>query len=183
MEYVLGFVCGFFAVFIVSYITKRILRKRGTFGHTENGSQYDERQILARGKAFKYGYFATMFGCILQLYLEQYVEQFFTRQVMVFSVILIGVLVFVSICIFRDAYLGLSEKPIPVICLFLVISVINFIPSITDVVKRGTLLNKEGVFSDINFLCGCLLLIVALLIIIKSFFLNACEDGDEHEES
>lgn len=44
--WVLGFCCGFIAVVIVTLIIANIKRKKNTY------TEYDERQVLARGKAY-----------------------------------------------------------------------------------------------------------------------------------
>ena len=49
--WVLGFCCGFIAVVIVTLIIANIKKKKNTY------TKYDERQILARGKAYKSAFF------------------------------------------------------------------------------------------------------------------------------
>jgi hypothetical protein len=65
--WVLGFCCGFIAVVIVTLIIANIKRKKNTY------TEYDERQILARGKAYKSAFFV-LIGYIIACALVNVLE-------------------------------------------------------------------------------------------------------------
>lgn len=60
ISYILGMVCGFAVGLLVVFILSRLIRKVGgkicTFKCAREGA-YDERQLQARGKAYKVGFF------------------------------------------------------------------------------------------------------------------------------
>ena len=102
--YLLGILCGVLLVWVIGIVTKR-------FGKCTVLSQknYDERQILARGKAFRDGFW-TILGwevlCALVLSADLWSIR---ADVTILLGCFLGLTVFLVSCIFRDAYLGLHE--------------------------------------------------------------------------
>ena len=86
---------------------------------------FDERQERARGQAYKYGFW-TLLSCLL---LYGFSDQIFGRwcDVLVGAMLCIAaaLLVFASVCIVKDAYLSLKEKPRAVMTLLAVVSILN----------------------------------------------------------
>ena len=89
--WVLGFCCGFIAVVIVTLIIANIKRKKNTY------TEYDERQILARGKAYKSAFFV-LIGYIIACALVNVLE------INCVAVTNPSTAVFVGISILNDAY-------------------------------------------------------------------------------
>lgn len=96
--WVLGFCCGFIAVVIVTLIIANIKKKKNTY------TEYDERQILARGKAYKSA-FLVLVGYIIACALVNVLEiNWAELSVQMFIGLFLSTAVFVGISILNDAY-------------------------------------------------------------------------------
>ena len=97
--WVLGFCCGFIAVVIVTLIIANIKRKKNTY------TEYDERQVLARGKAYKSAFFV-LIGYIIACALVNVLEiNWAELSVQMFiGLFLSGVLAFIA----GAEYLGIA---------------------------------------------------------------------------
>ena len=96
--WVFGFCCGFIAVVIVTLIIANIKRKKNTY------TEYDERQVLARGKAYKSAFFV-LIGYIIVCALVNVLEiNWAELSVQMFIGLFFSTAVFVGISIFNDAY-------------------------------------------------------------------------------
>jgi len=96
--WVLGFCCGFIAIVIVTLIIANIKKKKNTY------TEYDERQILARGKAYKSA-FLVLVGYIIACALVNILEiNWAELSVQMFIGLFLSTAVFVGVSIFNDAY-------------------------------------------------------------------------------
>ena len=76
-----------------------------------NGCQYDERQMLGRGKAFQAGFFTLLIAgavCNVWDYISPLPGGSFLWNI---GVLLLGVTVFAVTAIHFDAYVGMNESP------------------------------------------------------------------------
>ena len=96
--WVLGFCCGFIAVVIVMLIIANIKKKKNTY------TEYNERQVLARGEAYKSAFFV-LIGYIIACALINVLEiNWAELSVQMFIGLFLSTAVFVGISIFNDAY-------------------------------------------------------------------------------
>lgn len=101
----IGFLCGFLAVFLI--IAAILIRKRKKDG----SGQFDERQIVGRGKAFQAGFFTLLVLGMLNnvgFYLEFLPGDRFLWDIGVFG---ISITIFAVTAICNDAYLSMTESP------------------------------------------------------------------------
>lgn len=77
------------------------------------GYQFDERQMQARGKAFQYGFFTLVIYDFFYAVLFEAEEPSWCNHTfgMLLGVML-SIIVWSAYAIFKDAYLGLREKPV-----------------------------------------------------------------------
>ena len=138
---------------------------------------FDERQERARGQAYKYGFW-TLLSCLL---LYGFSDQIFGRwcDVLVGAMLCIAaaLLVFASVCIVKDAYLSLKEKPRAVMTLLTVVSILNLGIGIMNwkhgrVVEGGVL-----TFGSVNGICGVMTLVI-LVVYLVNYLLAKREDGE-----
>lgn len=182
IEYLLGVICGIVSSLILFFVIKCILKKLGGDECGEYRDEYDERQILVRGKAYKYGFFAMVFTMLLNGYIMEYVSEWCTLMVYAVTCMTIGILVFVAVSIFSDAYLKLSTKPISAIILFSLFGMANLISPVIDFIHNGTLLDENGKFYSVNLECAILMCCVIIMLFIK-MYISRKEEGDEYKES
>ena len=138
---------------------------------------FDERQERARGQAYKYGFW-TLLSCLL---LYGFSDQIFGRwcDVLVGAMLCIAaaLLVFASVCIVKDAYLSLKEKPRAVMTLLTVVSILNLGIGIMNW-KHGRVV-EDGVltFASVNGICGLMTLVI-LVVYLVNYLLAKREDGE-----
>ena len=75
-------------------------------------AEFDERQQLARGKAYKAGFYTLLAG-LLAVYLLPNLTEWQPKDpaLLPFAVICIGVTVFACVAVANDAYLGIRQNP------------------------------------------------------------------------
>lgn len=75
-------------------------------------AEFDERQQLARGKAYKAGFYTLLVG-LLAVYLIPIFTEWQPKDtaLLPFAVICVGVTVFACVAVANDAYLGIRQNP------------------------------------------------------------------------
>lgn len=99
----------FVIVFVIGILLINVLRKsKSQSSHSE---QYDERQLLIQGKAYKYSFFTLLsylLGIgILTVVLER---DFATTYVYSLIGLCLALMVYVTYSLFKDAYIGRDES-------------------------------------------------------------------------
>lgn len=127
--YVLGILAGILTglafVAVIAWIAKKAGGKFVVFCKDKEKA-YDERQSLARGQAYKVGFFTLMIYVMLAVFLD---EIFDIHILMSLGGMWIGVClsiaVFAIICILKDAYMSLQENARGIMIVFGGIGVLN----------------------------------------------------------
>ena len=142
--------------------------------------EYDERQMLMKGKAFR-GAFFTALGYSLLIFLLDIVGVKIPMEtgLLVLTGGMISLIVYVTIAIMNDAYIGLNEKLGSTLLVFLACGFINIVPIITNIredkfVKNGVLTNSFA-----NVIMVVMLFIISAVLIIKHLVINKGEESDE----
>lgn len=150
------FMTGFFiAVIFVLVWRYFIVKRQGT------QCQYDERQVLARGFAYRSS-FAT---AIIYMLFCAMVDMLEFRWAEVHIQMLLGMIlsmtVFIVVCIFKDAYFNLSNRrpaSFLILCLFMA-AVQAFV--FVEAILSGNSIIKDGVLGNIVINVGLVLFFVA----------------------
>lgn len=164
----IGIIVGIVIVWLINAISKSMAGKKNGNKTDTSGlpMEYDERQILARGKAYKYGFYTMMISILLNGMIVACVQDWCTILVFVMVCISVSVVVFVGICIFEDAYFRLSDKPKASIVTLIVTGLLNVIGFI-DAYKQNTLFDENGKFDNVNIIGAILLFVLVLMLLIK----------------
>ena len=95
-------------IFAVGVLLVYVLR--GMKDKEQMSKQYDERQLLIQGKAYKYAFF-TLLSYFLSIGILNAVleKDFATTYVYSLVGLCLGLLVFVTYSLFKDAYIGMNE--------------------------------------------------------------------------
>ena len=133
---------------------------------------FDERQERARGKAFKYGFFTLLisiflYGCS-ELVLGRWCDALAGGSICVG----LGMTVFAVVCIWKDAYLSLRERPGRVVPMMLMIGLGNLAISVTRILDGGLLENGILTFRAANLILG-----VMVLVILAAYLVSALVRG------
>ena len=99
----LPFVVAFFIFLVFVFVLKR---KKNDFS-----KQYDERQLLIQGKAYKYAFFTLVsYHLVIGMLTMILKIDFATTYVYMLIGLCVGVIVYVTYSLFHDAYIGMDES-------------------------------------------------------------------------
>ena len=138
---------------------------------------FDERQERARGQAYKYGFW-TLLTCLLMYgFSDMVLGRWCDVITGVMLCVAVAMVVFASVCIVKDAYLSLKEKPRQVMTLLTVISILNLGIGFMNW-KHGQVV-KDGVltYSAVNGICGIMMLAI-LGVYLVNYLLAKREAGE-----
>ena len=172
MEHSLGYIFGLLVGILVGVGIVALLFKLKVMDLT-----FDERQERARGQAYKYGFW-TLLTCLL---LYGFSDQIFGRwcEVLVGAILCIAaaLMVFASVCIVKDAYLSLKEKPRTVMTLLAVVSALNLAIGVMN--WKGGRVVQDGVltYAAVNGICGVITLTI-LVVYVVNYLLAKREAGE-----
>ena len=137
------------------------------FGKT-NAGEYDERQKIVRGDAYKYGFWAVCLTNIILMAICVHVDISKILGINLFCIpLFVGILTHISYAIFNDGYIKMNaniKRYITLIAVFGVIDIISAITCFTD----GEMI-VDGVLQTgfLNLLSGVLFLIIVVELIVK----------------
>ena len=138
---------------------------------------FDERQERARGQAYKYGFW-TLVVCLLLYGFSDMVLGRWCDVITGVMLCLSGALVvFASVCIVKDAYLSLKEKPRKIMTLLAVVSVLNLAIGAMNL-KNGRVV-ESGVltYGAVNGICGVITLTI-LVVYVVNYLLAKREEAE-----
>lgn len=161
---ILGFICGVVIGVGLIWIAGKLIKKIGgkvQFNWYKKGS-YDERQLIARGQAYRAGFFTLLIYFTIASLLAETLE---LTVFLSFGGIWLGnciaLLVFAITCIIKDAYMSLYENPKGIIILFLIAAVINIAVGIGNILHGDKLIeNGTILYNSVNLMIGVLFLII-----------------------
>ena len=172
IAYVAGFIVGVLMVALVGFLVNKLAT--GKFGMKK--CEFDERQNLAKGLAYRDGFWATFIGIFIAILLGNILEARFqeTMGADVFrfysSIICIlcffGITVFLVSSIMRDAYVGLNQKKERWKWILFFIGTMNLLPAVIIPVLHDTFSFTKSV---LNLCCAALMYSGFIALIIRSF--------------
>ncbi len=180
--YLLGVICGVAMGLVLVALLVWITRKMGGKVDLEcKKGAYDERQLLARGVAYKYAFFTLMIGMVIIALMEEIAGiRLFMSMAGVWVMICISLAVFATICILKDAYMSLYENVKGVVIMFSAIGLLNIAIGIGNIVD-GVPLIENGVLSTrcANLIVGLLFVYILPVFIGRVIYNNKQLEEDE----
>ena len=173
VPYVSGLACGVFvAVLALAFARRRIYGK--AFGSSNR--VYDERQQLARGEAYKAAFYTAMLWMAVSALIRDWMD----TSVQMTMGIRLSVCVFAFVCIKKDAYLSLRERPARCIRWFLLIAAVNLFPTVVNLV-HGNPFIENGVVTHraTNLIVAVMLLVVTLATVLRQRQIRMEEQTEE----
>ena len=128
---------------------------------------FDERQELARGKAYKYGFQAMGVSVILYGILDVTVGEWcdtLTGNLICFC---IGLTVFAVTCILNDAYLSLKEQPRKVMTLCFLVALMNLVLGWANAAHGTVVVDGKLSTGAVNLIVGGMSLLLLAVYIIN----------------
>jgi len=155
LRYLMGFAVGVFAVVVVRVF---IRKKRGTCH-----KNYDERQKVIQGKAYKIGFFVM----VLYFVVNGLACMIYGNWLNVFNMNFIGVCLgigsYACYAIINDAYISIKSKASYYLFLFMIVAVIN----IGCYYINKCVYNEPDEVFITNLICGVTFAILFAVMLIK----------------
>ena len=161
--YIAGVVCrilfGLVLVAVVLKVTKTDGRMK---------CEYDERQMVARGRGYKYGFFTFIVCALLYGFCAGNGAWLpLDPGASMFLLCVVAITVHVSYCIWNDAYFALNENRGSVLIAFLVIGAANLLIGVTNVVQGNAVRAGQLTMRGANLFCGVLFLLFFGVLLAK----------------
>ena len=139
---------------------------------------FDERQELARGKAFQYGFFTLLISTYAYGTSDVVFGHWCDALAGVTICLAISLCVFAVTCILKDAYLSLREKPRVVMTMFALLILINLGFGVMygvsgDLVEDGVL-----TFRAVNPIIGLATLVILIVYIVNHLLRSREEEAE-----
>ena len=132
-------------------------------------TQYDEMQEIIRGRAYKLAFWVVVIcEAVLGILALGEIRIPMEPMVIHFSVLLIGIIVQCSYCIFKDAYIGINTNSRRFIMVLIVAGLINLM-GCAGAIRSGEMV-IDGILQTpaINLLCGLMCMGICVEIWIKN---------------
>ena len=171
-SYIAGFIVGLLLVVLVKFLFDR--RKT----EQKKGCDYDERHQLARGEAFKYGFFTLLAWVVFtSVICEDGMPQWCSLLVLNMTGVGLALLVFGCYCIAKDAYMSLREKPLSMYIVTGVAGFSNLGVALHHFGEQGGLFEdgKLGL-SMVNLILG-----IVFIVLLAVFFAKMRQNQEETE--
>lgn len=180
--YLLGVICGVAVGLVLVAALVWLTRKMGGKIDLDiKKDAYDERQLLARGVAYKFAFYTLMIGMVIIALMEEIAGiRLFMSMAGVWLMVCISLAVFATICIVKDAYMSLYENAKGVVIMFSAIALLNIAIGIGNIVD-GMPLIENGVISVrcANLIVGLLFVYILPVFIGRVIYNNKQLEEDE----
>lgn len=169
----IGFLAGVGLALLLCTVA---IRRRGITDGSKK-TEYDERQKIARGEGYKYGYYTlVIYLCLILMIDMAELKLPCSMTVVAFTGFCISGLVLSGYAIMHDAYWGVNNNAAFIIRVLIALGAINLIYGIVEICKGNMVVN--GILQDnvINLEAGILILGIGIMLLIA-------KNREAHEES
>ncbi len=184
--YYLGILCGIvFAILMIAIIRWIVGKMGGRIDLPSKKDSYDERQLLARGKAYKFAFFTMIFYMsIISLISEFNGISWFMSFCGIWIGVCLSITVFAVICILEDAYMSLYENAKGIIMLFAVVAIMNMGAAVRILldIEGHPLLENGAISVDYLNLVVSVVFFVILTVFCGKVMYNKRHLEEEEEE-
>ena len=159
----LGFICGIVAVVVLFRFLARKLQNDGS-----PKTEYDERQLIERGKGYRCAFFAyVIFNCVFFI-----ADLIFDIQALSIAIILIcGILVASAVhviyCIIHEAYWGLNNNVKSYLIILIVAGGLNLVIGIMNGVQGNCFTDGVLALSSINLIVAVFIFVILAAMLVK----------------
>lgn len=173
IEYVSGLVLGILVSGLVLWLIGRKAKKK-------TPAQFDERQQLARGKAYRVGFFTILVYCLLYAAVTGFGVKWCQDAVGMVIGCFVGITAFVISAIRHDAYFGINEDVKSMIRLGIVIVFFCYLGGFIQLFEGEVV--EDGLLTGnvISLLVGTMWVVIVAAYKLHSR--NAGKEADNTEE-
>ncbi|MDE6759322.1 MAG: hypothetical protein K2J90_01440 [Lachnospiraceae bacterium] len=182
--YYLGMIFGVIFTFLLLAFLKWLVGKMG--GRVERCGRkdsYDERQQLARGKAYKYAFFTLIFYMTVVSLISEFNRiSWFMSFCGIWIGVCLSIMVFAVICILEDAYMSLYENAKGIIMIFSIVAIMNLAVIVRVIVERRPILENGAISLDyMNLVVGVMICVILAVFCGKVIYNKRHLDEEEEE--
>lgn len=159
--FVIGIVVGLLLVAIGCIAVASANRKKGCL------TEYDERQQLARGNAFKLAFITLALYLLVVSILDSIGIRFGDMTTVSTAGICFSVTLYACSCILHDAYLSIRDKPATIIVILVIMTVINGVLSVMHIVSGKIMQDGMLTFYSCNLFCAIMSVIILAALLLK----------------
>lgn len=117
-------------------------------------NDYDERQILARGRAFMWGFFSLMICLMVYGLADMLIEPWCDTLTGCIICICVSLIVFAVICIRQDAFAGIGQNRKRNLTVLLVLTVANLLFGASHIIDGDMLEDGLLCFRSVSLIVG-----------------------------
>lgn len=117
-------------------------------------NDYDERQILARGRAFMWGFFSLMICLMVYGLTDMLIEPWCDTLTGCIICICVSLIVFAVICIRQDAFAGIGQKRKRNLTVLLVLTAANLFFGVSHIIDGDLLRDGLLSFRSVSLIVG-----------------------------
>ena len=157
------------AVGILFGLVLAILLVRMANSNKKFKTEYDERQLLARGNAYRYAFYTVViYEAALAVLAVGEIPLPISGYLLHFAGILLGCLVLSGYSIWKDAWWGINNNRKRYAIVFIVCALLNIIPVI-GALKNGSMVQEGQLTSPfLNVMVCFMLLVVGIELLVKN---------------
>ena len=166
LSYALGVIAGILLVFLVYGILMVVTKRRGKCAN----AQFDERQVVARGRAYRYAFFTVLFYLLGWGLFELAADiRLWDTYTGCFLDVFLSVTVFAVVAILNDAYFAVNERPATYLGIFALVTVLNLGIGVWNLVTGGDPIVEHGMltYHSVNLLVGGMFLVILIVAAIR----------------
>lgn len=173
-DYAMGLVVGIIAAIALFFVVWK-------FNKNKLKGQFDERQELVRGRGYKYACFTLLGLVIIDLLIESlgaYETLPITRELALFIMIIVCIMVYALYCIKNDSYFGVGTDARTYRAVMWIVIVCNALSAFSGLREEAVVDGKLefGPFASLIFCVVFVIIMIALRIKSRN---AAMEETDE----
>lgn len=171
----MGYVVAFGLMVVVAIMILIIRKKLGP-----ECKNYDERQILIRGKGYRISFMTVLLlSFIYAGFFYGMTKDIISPQLVIFTIGFLGIMIYAVYCILNDAYLQVGQNPKKWIILMAFVIIANALAAFAGS-DQGLTAQGLATGMAINSIIAILFGVVLVVFLIK---LGMDKRGEGHEES
>lgn len=174
-----GFLCAFIVAAFLFWMKRKM--KGGKAGFKGLRCSFDERQLLARGTAYKRAFFTLFFFIFGVSMLNELagIDIFMSFGGMWIGVC-ISLIVFAITCIVHDAYMSLYENAKGIIMMFSSVGLLNILLGLEYLTGERPFLENGVIVTDsLNLTVGITFFIILIVFLVRLRYSKKQMDEDE----
>lgn len=158
-----GIIIGALVGGVLAIVIMKVLKKDKSMK-----CKWDERQLLARGNGFKYGFFTMIILLVIYGFSSVLIKKYpIDASAVSILIVCVAVTVYVVYCIWQEAYIALNENQNRLMVVFIVIGGVNLMLGIMALVGGDAFTDGVLNIRSSNLFCGGMILIAFVTILLK----------------